>query len=120
MALTVTLLADALTSAEAVAEMRWQEWGHPPEPEDPAWWLETTVRESGREELPVTFVAHDQADEVVGAVAAGAPRARVLSLDSELPGVLAAMAIRARHGIQLLPGNSALTDGFYYACATVT
>lgn len=59
-------------------------------------------------------------DEVVGAVAAGAPRARVLSLESELPGVLAAMALRARHGIQLLPGNSALTDGFYYACATVT
>ena len=34
----------------------------------PAWWLETTVREAGREELPVTFVAHDEADEVLGAV----------------------------------------------------
>ena len=68
MLLTVTLLADSLTSAEAVAEMRWQEWGHPPEPEDPAWWLETTVREAGREKLPVTFVACDVADEVLGAV----------------------------------------------------
>jgi GNAT superfamily N-acetyltransferase len=68
MALTVTLLADSLTSAEAVAEMRWREWGRPPEPEDPAWWLETTVREAGREELPVTFVAHDVPDEVLGAV----------------------------------------------------
>ncbi len=68
MALTVTLLADSLESAAAVAEMRWQEWGRPPEPEDPAWWLETTVREAGREELPVTFVARDPADEVVGAV----------------------------------------------------
>jgi len=36
--------------------------------EDPAWWLETTVREAGRDELPVTFVAHDAADVVLGAV----------------------------------------------------
>lgn len=57
-------------------------------------------------------------DEVVGAVAAQVPRARVLAL--ELPSALAAIAVRCSHGIQLLPGNSALTDGFYYACATVT
>lgn len=68
MALTVTLLADRLSAAAAVASMRWQEWGHPPEPETFAWWLETTVREAGRDELPVTFVAHDEADEVLGAV----------------------------------------------------
>jgi len=68
MALTVTLLADCPASAQAVAEIRWREWGHPPESQDPAWWLETTVREAGRQKLPVTFVAHDLADEVVGAV----------------------------------------------------
>jgi GNAT superfamily N-acetyltransferase len=68
MAVTVTLLADSLASAAAVAEIRWQEWGHPPESEDPAWWLETTVREAGREELPVTVVAHGVAGEVLGAV----------------------------------------------------
>lgn len=48
--------------------MRWLEWGHPPEPEDPAWWLETTMREAGTVSLPVTFVARDATDEVVGAV----------------------------------------------------
>lgn len=48
--------------------MRWIEWGHPPEPEDPQWWLMTTLRECGRDELPVTFVAHDESGEVVGAV----------------------------------------------------
>ncbi|WP_426563477.1 GNAT family N-acetyltransferase [Angustibacter sp. McL0619] len=63
----MSLLADDLGSAQAVADMRWQEWGHPPEPTDPAWWLETTIREAGRERLPVTFVAHD-GDEVLGAV----------------------------------------------------
>ena len=68
MALTVTLLADALPSAEAVANMRWQEWGRPGETEEAAWWLETTVREAGRDELPVTLVAHDLTDDVVGAV----------------------------------------------------
>lgn len=68
MAFPVTLLADSLSSAEAVADMRWKEWGRPPEPEDPAWWLETTVREAGREGLPVTFVAHDVTGDVLGAV----------------------------------------------------
>ena len=62
------LLADSPASIEAVAEMRCQEWGHPPEPEDPAWWLETTIREAGRAALPVTFVALEPADEVLGAV----------------------------------------------------
>jgi GNAT superfamily N-acetyltransferase len=68
MLFTVTLLADWLTSAQAVAEMRYQEWGHPPESEDPAWWLETTLREAGTEDLPVTFVAKDASEEVLGAV----------------------------------------------------
>lgn len=64
----MTLLADSLASANVVAEMRWQEWGHFSESEDLAWWLETTVREAGRERLPVTFVAQDAVDEVLGAV----------------------------------------------------
>ncbi len=68
MAFPVTLLADSLSSAEAVADMRWKEWGRPPEPADPEWWLETTVREAGREALPVTFVAHDVTGDVLGAV----------------------------------------------------
>jgi GNAT superfamily N-acetyltransferase len=66
--LTVSLLADSLSSAEAVAELRWREWGHPPEPVDPAWWLNVTMNEAGREQLPVTFVAHDQDGSVLGAV----------------------------------------------------
>jgi GNAT superfamily N-acetyltransferase len=68
MHLTVTLLADSLDSADAIAMLRWREWGHPPEPEDPAWWLEVTLAEAGREELPVTFVAHDHNGAVLGAV----------------------------------------------------
>lgn len=66
--ITVSLLADTLAAAGAVAEMRWQEWGHAPEPEDPAWWLKTTVDEAGRDTLPVTFVAHGVAGEMWGAV----------------------------------------------------
>lgn len=68
MLVTVSLLVASPDSIEAVAEMRWREWGHPPEPEDPAWWLETTIREAGTDQLPVTFVAHDAAHEVLGAV----------------------------------------------------
>jgi GNAT superfamily N-acetyltransferase len=66
--LTVTLLADSLAAAEAVAEMRWREWGSFPDNDDPDWWLETTLREAGQDELPVTFVAHDAAGAVIGAV----------------------------------------------------
>jgi GNAT superfamily N-acetyltransferase len=66
---TVGLLADFPASMRAVADIRWQEWGHsPPESEDPAWWLATTIREAGRVDLPVTFVAHDGSGEVLGAV----------------------------------------------------
>jgi GNAT superfamily N-acetyltransferase len=66
--ITLSLLADSLAAADAVADMRWREWGHAPEPEDPAWWLKTTVNEAGRDTLPVTFVAHGAAGEVLGAV----------------------------------------------------
>src|SRR4051795_9643683 len=68
MRVTVSLLADSPASMQAVADMRWLEWGHPPEPEDPTWWLETTVREAGIEDLPVTFVAHAMEHQVLGAV----------------------------------------------------
>lgn len=68
MQLTVTLLADSLDAVEPVAMMRWREWGHPPEPEDPAFWLEVTRREAGREDLPVTWVARDADGAVLGAV----------------------------------------------------
>jgi hypothetical protein len=62
----VALLADFPSSMQAVADIRWQEWGHPPESEDPAWWLETTIREAGRIDLPVTFVAHSAAGLIAG------------------------------------------------------
>jgi GNAT superfamily N-acetyltransferase len=68
MVATVRLLADAPSAIEAVADMRCLEWGHPPEPTDPAWWLATTRREAGRHQLPLTWVAHDGEGEVLGAV----------------------------------------------------
>jgi 16S rRNA (cytosine967-C5)-methyltransferase len=57
-------------------------------------------------------------ERIVEAVLAGAPRARVLALPDEvrLPPDSLARSI----GMQLLPGNAAQTDGFYYACLTVT
>ena len=67
-AVTVSLLADFPDAIPAVAGMRWQEWGHAPEPEDPAWWLDVSAREAGRDGLPVTFVARSAANEVLGAV----------------------------------------------------
>jgi GNAT superfamily N-acetyltransferase len=68
---SVALLADRIDLVEAVAELRWREWGHPPEPGALAWWVDAARREAGREELPVTFVAVDAAGEVAGAVGLG-------------------------------------------------
>lgn len=62
----------------------------------------------------------EENDAVVGAVAAELPGVRLLALESRLSPALAAIAMPCRHGFQLLPGNAARTDGFYYACATVS
>ena len=50
----IALLADHLELIAAVGRMRWREWGDPPDPEDPVWWVDVTRREAGRERLPVT------------------------------------------------------------------
>lgn len=52
---TVQLLADHEPLIAAVGQMRWQEWGHPPEPEDEASWVDVTAREAGRDRLPITL-----------------------------------------------------------------
>ncbi len=45
--------------------------------------------------------------------------ARALPPETRLAPAAGRVRVRA-HGVQLLPGNAALTDGFYYACLTVT
>jgi 16S rRNA (cytosine967-C5)-methyltransferase len=57
-------------------------------------------------------------EHVVEAVLAGAPRARALPLPEAV--TLPPDCLARSTGMQLLPGNAALTDGFYYACLTVT
>jgi GNAT superfamily N-acetyltransferase len=65
---TIHLLADNEHLIGAVGEMRWREWGHAPEPEDPAWWVDITAQEAGRDHLPVTWVAIDARGDALGAV----------------------------------------------------
>ena len=64
----VELLADHEQLIAAVGEMRWREWGHPPEPEDRESWVDVTAREAGRDRLPVTWVAVDERGAALGAV----------------------------------------------------
>jgi GNAT superfamily N-acetyltransferase len=66
----VHLLADRADLIEAVTGLRWLEWGHAPEPLDREWWHAATVREAGRSELPMTWVASDQSG-ALGAVGLG-------------------------------------------------
>lgn len=67
----VGLLADAPHLVDAVGEMRWREWGVPPEPVEREFWVEVTAREAGRERLPVTWVATDAEGVALGAVGLG-------------------------------------------------
>lgn len=53
-------------------------------------------------------------DEVIGGLLASEPAARPAAWPAELP--LPPGAMVCRHGVQLLPGAEAGTDGFYYAC----
>jgi GNAT superfamily N-acetyltransferase len=69
--ITIQLLADNRHLVPAVGEMRWKEWGHPPEPESLDWWVDVTAREAGREELPITWAAINQHGQAVGAVGLG-------------------------------------------------
>jgi hypothetical protein len=55
------LTADHPNLLEAVGQMRWEEWGHAPEPESLGWWISATRGEAGRTSLPMTFVAVDPA-----------------------------------------------------------
>ena len=66
----VQLLADRPDLIEAVTDLRWREWGHEPEPTDRDWWRAATIREAGRETLPLTWVASD-ASGALGAVGLG-------------------------------------------------
>lgn len=65
--LTVELLADRLDLGQSAGLLRWREWGRPPEPELPSWWITTTADEAGRDALPVTLVATADGD-LVGCV----------------------------------------------------
>ena len=65
---SIGLLADHPGLIPVVGQIRWKEWGHPPEPESLDWWVDVTAREAGRDMLPVTWVAIDQLGQAVGAV----------------------------------------------------
>jgi GNAT superfamily N-acetyltransferase len=68
---TIALLADHPGLIPLVGELRWREWGRPPEPESLDWWVEMTAREAGREALPVTWAALEEGGRAVGAVGLG-------------------------------------------------
>ena len=65
---TVKLLADVPHLVEAIGRMRCAEFGSPDTADE---WIATTRREAGRDDLPVTWVAIDEAGTALGAVGLG-------------------------------------------------
>jgi len=92
----IELLADNLHLVPAVGEIRWKEWGHPPEPERLEWWVDVTGREAGRNELPVTWVAIDDLGQAVGAVGIG--EFDIEERRDRSPWVLGMIVMRERRG----------------------
>ena len=83
--------------------------------------LEVTLgmlRSGGRLLYSTCSVLPAENEQLVQRVLERVARARVVELPAQVG--LPADAQPRSIGIQLLPGNSALTDGFYYACLTVT
>jgi GNAT superfamily N-acetyltransferase len=68
---SVVDLADRPDLIDQVGELRWKEWGRPPEPVDLDWWVDATRRESGPADVPVTFAAVTPSGTPVGAVGLG-------------------------------------------------
>jgi GNAT superfamily N-acetyltransferase len=64
----IGVLANHPSLIPQVAELRWAEWGKPPEPVEFSYWLDTTRSEAGRDEVPMTWVAIDSDGRAVGAV----------------------------------------------------
>jgi 16S rRNA (cytosine967-C5)-methyltransferase len=75
------------------------------------------LRPGGRLLYSTCSLLAEENDLVVEAVLAANPRSSLTGTGS-LAGAPPWLARRA--GVQLLPGDEALTDGFYYACLTVT
>jgi 16S rRNA (cytosine967-C5)-methyltransferase len=75
------------------------------------------LRPGGRLLYSTCSLLAEENDAVVEAVLAANPAAQQTSagMRAELP-----PWFKGRLGVQLLPGDEALTDGFYYACLTVT
>lgn len=67
--ISVELLADHPDLVPAIAVIRWNEWSQPEAPEELAWWVDITTRESGRDRIPVTWVAIDAFGRALGSVA---------------------------------------------------
>ncbi len=80
------------------------------------------LRPGGRLLYSTCSVLPAENERIVEAVLAAVPRARALPLPYPVPDgtSLPAQLIERSTGVQLLPGNAAQTDGFYYACLTVT
>lgn len=70
-AITIALLADHERLIAPLGEMCWREWGRAPEPDNVEWWIATTAREAGRDQLPVTWVAIGAAGDALGRVGLG-------------------------------------------------
>lgn len=69
--MSVELLADNPKLIPAGGQIRWREWGHPPEPESLDWRVDVTAREAGRDALPITWMAIDPLGQAAGAVGLG-------------------------------------------------
>jgi 16S rRNA (cytosine967-C5)-methyltransferase len=78
----------------------------------------TMLRPGGRLLYSTCSLLSAENEQLVHSVVAAQPRWQVSALPADV--ALPPQSLARSIGVQLLPGNAALTDGFYYACLTVS
>jgi 16S rRNA (cytosine967-C5)-methyltransferase len=78
----------------------------------------TLLRPGGRLLYCTCSLLPDENERLVESLLSADPRLRVLPFPPDV--ALPPQVLMRSVGLQLLPGNAAATDGFYYACLTVT
>jgi GNAT superfamily N-acetyltransferase len=96
MNIRIEILADNPELIASVGQLRWKEWGRPPEPDRLEEWIAITEKEAGKSFLPITWVAGDEGTHAVGAV--GLAKSDIQECGDRSPWVIGTIVAEQQRG----------------------